>query len=151
MTPKALRLAADLMEAGGLDISELYNLALVNRSYEAIRLWGAGLSKLERNGRILWTNLTLADRGEIGYPGRDDADLINVLSSVDNADIVVIFLEQPNGRVKVSWRARPGFDVSKIAGHFGGGGHPAAAGADIEGSLQDMKDTVLTVTNTLLN
>jgi phosphoesterase RecJ-like protein len=149
MTPKALRLAADLM-AMGIDLPNLYQRALVNRSYEAMRLWGAGLSKLERNGRMVWTTLTLADRADVHYPGRDDADLINMLVNVEGADVAVIFLEQSDRRVKVSWRAQPGIDVSRLALNHGGGGHSAASGAEIPGSLEEVRATVLSETRELL-
>ena len=149
VTPKALRLSANLMETG-IDMSELYRRALVDRSYEAVRLWGSGLSRLERNGRMLWTSLTLTDRAEIDYPGHDDADLINLLSTVEGIDIAIIFMEQPKERVKVSWRARPGFDISQVAAIFGGGGHPAASGAEIQGALTEVQAAVLSATRLLL-
>jgi phosphoesterase RecJ-like protein len=150
VTPRTLRLAAELMERGA-DLAMLYRRALVDRSFEAMRLWGAGLSRLERNGRLLWTTLTLDDRNAAQYPGRDDADLINVLSAVEGADISIIFVEQPNGRVKVSWRAQPGFDVSKIAASLGGGGHAAAAGAEVQGGLPEVQAQILELTRPLLN
>ncbi|MBN2548342.1 MAG: DHH family phosphoesterase [Anaerolineales bacterium] len=149
-TPKTLRLAADLMEAGG-DLSKIYRLSLITRSYEAARLWGAGLTNIQREGGLTWTTLTREDRQAVNYPGRDDADLINVLSSVDGIDIALIFIEQSNGNVKVSWRAQPGFDVSQVALSFGGGGHAAASGAEISGSLQQVRDRVLEATRPLLN
>jgi phosphoesterase RecJ-like protein len=150
MTPKAMRLAANLMEAGG-NLSELYRRALVNRSYEAARFWGVGLNQLEREGRLIWTTLTIADRTASNYPGQDDADLANILSAIDGADIALIFMEQPDGRVKVSWRAQSGFDVSQIAMSFGGGGHPAAAGVELDGNLQQVQASVLAATRPLLN
>ena len=145
MTPKALRLAADLMEEGA-NLPELYRKALVDRSFEAARYWGAGLSKLERDGRLVWTTLTRNDREKAGYSGRDDADLINILASIKDANVALIFVEQPNESVKVSWRAQPGIDVSPIAVSFGGGGHPAASGAEIPGDLEDVKTSVLNAT-----
>ncbi|RME07391.1 MAG: hypothetical protein D6803_04140, partial [Anaerolineae bacterium] len=72
MTPKALRTAARLMEAGA-DLPALYEKALNTRSYEAVRLWGAGLSTLQRQDRLVWATLRLDDRRAIGYPGLDDA------------------------------------------------------------------------------
>jgi phosphoesterase RecJ-like protein len=149
MTPKALRLAADLMEKGG-DLAELYQQALVKRSFEATRFWAAGLNQLEKDDRLIWATLTMANRKAAGYSGRDDADLINVLSSIEDTDIAVIFVEQNNGGVKVSWRAQPGFDISKLAMQFGGGGHPAASGAEIPGSLDKVRTAVLEATRTLL-
>lgn len=150
MTPKALRIAADLMEKGA-DLPEIYRQGLVERSFKAMQYWGAGLENLERDGRMVWATLTLANRRAVGYPGRDDADLINVLSSIQDADIAIIFVEQPHGRVKVSWRSRPGYDVSQVALNFGGGGHPSASGAEIDGDLQEVRSSVLQATRALLN
>jgi bifunctional oligoribonuclease and PAP phosphatase NrnA len=149
VTPAALRLAARLMEMGA-NLSELYRCALVNRSFEATSLWGAGLANLEREDRLVWATLTWADRLAVNYPGRDDADLVNVLSAIEDADIAMIFVEQPNGHVKVSWRSQPGFDVSRVALQFAGGGHPAASGADIPGTLDDVRQKVLDATRPLL-
>jgi phosphoesterase RecJ-like protein len=149
MTSEALRLAANFMDEG-CDLHELYRRALVVRSFESARLWGAGLKQIDRDGHLVWTTLTLIDRKEAGYPGTDDADLVNVLVSVDDADIALIFLEQPDQKVKVSWRSRPEIDVSGVASHFGGGGHANAAGADIPGKLEDVQAAVLDATRSLL-
>jgi phosphoesterase RecJ-like protein len=150
MTSKALRVAADLVEAGA-PLPELYHRSLLSRSFNALRYWGVGLSNLRREERMVWTSLSMEDRRAVGYPGRDDADLINVLTTLRGADVVLIFVEQGNGRVKVSWRSQPGFDVSRIALDFGGGGHKAAAGAEIEGSLADVQEKVLAATRTLFD
>lgn len=149
MTPEAMRIAADLMEAGA-SLPELYQRALIDRSFEAVRFWGYGLTKLQRDGSMVWTTLTMEDRKAAGYSGRDDADLINILSSIESAEVAMIFVEQPNDHVKVSWRAQPGFDVSPIALSFGGGGHPAASGADIPGEMEEVQANVLRATRALL-
>lgn len=145
MSPKALRHAADLMEKGA-DLPEQYSRALLRRSYPAARYWGAGLSSLEKKDKLVWGTLRLKDREECSYPGSDDADLINIISAIDGFDISMIFVEQKNNTVKVSWRCIPGRDVSQIALSFGGGGHPAAAGADIPGTLDEVQPRVLEAT-----
>jgi phosphoesterase RecJ-like protein len=148
VTPEALRLAANLMETGA-NLPEIYMRALVSKTYEAARYWGIGLEKLVREDGLVWTTLSLQDRHSAQYPGNDDADLVNMLSSVE-ATVALIFIEQKNAHVKVSWRARPGYDVAKIALQFGGGGHAAAAGADIPGSLSDVQQSVLAATRSML-
>jgi len=147
--PKTLRIAADLMDVG-VDLPMLYQHALLNRSYEAVRYWGAGISTLQFENRMLWATLSQEDRNKIGYPGRDDADLINVLSSINDVDIAIIFVEQPNETVKVSWRAKKGVDVSQIASDFGGGGHKPAAGAEVQGELEFIKKDVINATRNYL-
>ena len=149
MTPKALRVAADLMEQG-CDLPTLYKRALLNRTYEAVRYWGMGLNTLQKEDGLLWTTLSLEDREAVGYLGRDDADLINILSSIEGADVAVIFVEQADGTVKVSWRSRPGLDVAALALQLGGGGHKSAAGAELQGSLHEVTSHVLRLTRKLL-
>jgi len=97
-----------------------------------------------------WTSLTLADRAVCEYYGNDDADLVNILSTIEEADVAVIFVEQRNTRVKISWRSQPGVDVSKIAVQFGGGGHPAASGVEISGEMEKVQAQVLEATRALL-
>jgi bifunctional oligoribonuclease and PAP phosphatase NrnA len=94
----------------------------------------------------VWTTLTLADRKTANYPGRDDADLINMLSYLNEAEVAIVFIEQPDNVVKVSWRAQNGKDVSQVALRFGGGGHRAAAGAEVTGLLPDVQLQVLNAT-----
>lgn len=149
ITPRVMRTAAGLMELGA-DLSALYFQALTQRSFEAMRMWGAGLSKLARQDGVVWTVISLEDRKLAGYSGRDDADLVNILSAIKGAQISVIFVEQTDNRIKISWRAQPGLDVSALALRFGGGGHPAASGAEIEGALNEVQNQVLEETIQLL-
>jgi len=63
----------------------------------------------------------------------------------------MIFVEQADNHVKISWRAlEPGIDVSQVAKHFKGGGHAAAAGADIPGALEEVEPLVLKTTKEML-
>jgi phosphoesterase RecJ-like protein len=146
---EVLRKCATLIDLGG-DLTHVYNEELVMRPFTAVHYWGFGLQRLERQGDLVWSSLTLADRKETGYDQDDDANLVNVLSSVREAKIAIIFVEQPDQSVKISWRSRPGADVSGIATQFGGGGHAAAAGADVAGTLEDVQHRVIQKTLELL-
>jgi phosphoesterase RecJ-like protein len=148
--PSALRLCAQLMETG-VDLSDLYMRSLVRKSFPAARYWGAGLSTLEQKNGIVWATLTLEDRKRSGYGGNDDADLINMISAIDGNKVGMIFVEQSDNHVKISWRALdPDTDVSQVAKHFKGGGHAAAAGADIPGVLNEVQSLVLKTTREML-
>lgn len=149
MNPKALRIAADLVEKGA-DLPRLYERALLRRSFEALRYWGAGLFKLQREGALVWTSLSLADRLETGYPANDDAELVNNVAFVEGATVVVLFIEQADNQVKISWRSQGDVNVSQIAAQFGGGGHVPAAGADLTGSLEEVQARVLAATRAAL-
>jgi phosphoesterase RecJ-like protein len=150
-TPEALRLSAMLMETG-VDMPDIYMRALVKKTFPAARYWGAGLSSLESKNGIVWGTLTIADRKAAGYGGNDDADLINMISAIDGNKVGMVFVEQQDNHVKISWRALvPGVDVSRVAKHFQGGGHAAAAGADIKGGLSEIQKEVLKKTREMLD
>lgn len=144
-TANTLRLAAKLMDYG-INLSEMYTKTLVGRSYQAAKYWGIGLENLKKTGKVIYTSLSLKDRKTASYPGNDDADLINMLSTIETASVAIMFVEQGKEKVKVSWRAIPGLDISKLALSFGGGGHPAASGAEIIGSLAEVQEKVLNAT-----
>ena len=139
--PAALRIAADMMEAGA-DFHDIYLKTLSDKTLAEALYWGQGLTKIQHNDAILWSTLTLNDRIVSGYQGNDDADLINILSAVKGPLMTILFVEQEDG-VKISWRSVEGVDVSKLAREFGGGGHKAAAGADVDGNLEEIQEKVI--------
>ncbi len=150
-TPESLRQAATLMEFG-VDMTEIYMRTLVTKTFHAARYWGAGLTSLQSKHEIVWGTLTMADRKAAGYSGNDDADLINMISAIDGHKVGMVFVEQGDHHVKISWRALvAGVDVSQVAKYFQGGGHAAAAGADIAGALSEVQKEVLAKTREMLN
>jgi phosphoesterase RecJ-like protein len=149
-SPESLHQAADLLDLG-VDMSTLYYRSLVRRTFVEAKYWGAGLTSLERSNGIIWATLTLADRRASGYEGKDDADLINIVSSIDDAEIAIMFVEQSTKKTKISWRSlKSDIDVSKIALQFNGGGHRAAAGAELSGNLIKVQDRILEATRRYL-
>jgi phosphoesterase RecJ-like protein len=154
INPQALRITADLMELGG-DLTDIYYRTIIEQSYAGARYWGAGLSKLQMENGLVWTTLSLEDRQVAGYKYRDDADLVKILSAIKGAKIAIILTEQTGGYVKISWRLCGSLptelDVSEIAHKFGGGGHKAAAGADVKGKLDEVLIEVLTNTRKSMN
>lgn len=149
-SPESLRQAADLLELG-VDMSTLYYRSLVRRTFVEAKYWGAGLTSLERADGIIWATLTVADRKASGYTGKDDADLINIVSSIDDAEVAILFVEQNAEKTKISWRGlKPHVDVSQLARQFNGGGHKAASGAELSGSLAEVRERVLEATRKIL-
>jgi phosphoesterase RecJ-like protein len=148
-TAKSLGLAQQLMQAGAV-LHQVYDRALFKRSYSAVRLWAEGLCRMNMKHRLVWARLPLEARRASGYQGLGDADLIDVLTSVREADVALIFVERPDGKVKISWRAVPGINVAAVAASFGGGGHAAAAGAELAGTLEEVEARVLAATRSAL-
>lgn len=67
---------------------------------------------------------------------------INYPRIIEGVEIAVMFKPTDNGTCRVSLRSKH-VDVSKIALHFGGGGHARAAGCTINGSLAKVKAEVI--------
>jgi phosphoesterase RecJ-like protein len=149
-SPRVLRIAAQLMEMGA-DLADIYDRGLSRQTLNAARYWGIGLSRLEHNNGLVWATLRLEDRRQAAYPGRDDADLINFLTTIEDALVAVVLVEQSNQKTKVSWRSRPGLDVSRLAAQYGGGGHEQAAGAMVDGDLDSVTSKVVREASSLLH
>lgn len=150
VTTEALAAAQVLMRAGA-DLPQVMERALYRRGFAAVRFWAEGLIQLRLEDRIVWTTLPLDARQRSGYRGAGDADLINVLTTIEEADVAILFVEQSPTAVKVSWRAGQGIDLTPIAKGFGGGGHPGASGAEIAGTLEEVPPRVLAATRAALS
>jgi phosphoesterase RecJ-like protein len=150
VTPEVLRMAAALCELGA-PLSQIYAQSLKHKSLSAVRYWGRGLGRLQREDGLVWTSLQLEDREEVGYEGSDDADLVNLMRDIEGTEIAVVFVEQSGGKIKISWRSREGLDVAALATRFGGGGHAPAAGAMVSGSMDEVRSQVLAATRNVLN
>jgi len=147
---KALKLSTTLMEAGA-DLYALYNKALISRPFSAAKYWGYALARMQRKDGLVWTSMTLEDRSNSGYKLNDDADLTNLLSSIEESRVSVLFVEHSKSKTKISWRSVPGVDVSVLAAEYDGGGHPAAAGAELNKCLQETETLVVARTLAFLH
>ena len=76
------------------------------------------------------------DIKEVKAQPADTEDLVNLTLAVKGTEVAVILIEQPDGRIKVSFRSRGLLDCNALAAAFGGGGHKAAAGTIIEGPFE---------------
>ena len=79
---------------------------------------------------------------ELGVNEDDMDNISNFPRTVAGVCIASTLRETPTGEVKLSVRAVPGYDATKIAVQFGGGGHKGAAGARILLPLQQAAEAV---------
>ena len=74
----------------------------------------------------------------------DNEGIIDHLRSIDGVEAAVFFEELPEGKVRVSARSKfPRIDVCKVCKQFEGGGHAMAAGARVDGTLDQVKNDFL--------
>jgi phosphoesterase RecJ-like protein len=142
VTTGTMAAALRLMRAGGA-LTLVTRQALNRHSVPMIHVWGAALSRATVEERILWTAIPLEAARAVSYQGDGDAGLASFLADVEDTDAVAVFVEREHGHVEVGLRASPGFDVSRVALHFGGGGHALAAGCSLIGPLEQAQRSVL--------
>lgn len=137
-------LAAELTKAGAIP-DRLYQELFDDNSLARQKLSGHVLQSLEltENGKVCHASVTLADYQRLGAVPADSEDLVNFTLSVTGVEVGLLFLEQPAGGTKISFRTRGALDCSKLAESFGGGGHSAAAGAIVLAPLPDVRAQVL--------
>lgn len=123
------QLAAELV-ARGVRPSEVYAQLYENETVGRIRLIGhaLGRAQLDGDGRLVYSWLDQEDFQQAGALPSDSEDIINLLLSVQGAEVAVLFIEQPGQAMKISLRSKGQMDCAAVASRFGGGGHRNAAG-----------------------
>ena len=135
---RALRTCADLMDAGA-DALGIRQRIYENFSPERFRLMVTMLSRLQLHfdGRFAVQYLLNKDFDETGAQRPDTENLIDECRRIKSVEAAALFVEQPDGRFKVSLRSTGPVDVREIAQKFGGGGHKQATGTYLPGPLEN--------------
>src|SRR5262245_3433625 len=151
-TPATFALAAELVRHGA-NPTQLYEALFEQNTLARQRLTGLVLERLQvvERGRVAYTEIHRGDYEATGAVPQDSEDLINHTRSVIGVEVGLLFMEQPRGGVKVSFRSREPVDVAKIAERFGGGGHRLASGAVLQTSLEEARVRVLRAVADALN
>ncbi|MCE9555319.1 MAG: DHH family phosphoesterase [Planctomycetes bacterium] len=144
VTGDALRIAARLVDAGAVP-QEIYTGLYEQDTLARLQLRGRIIARTqtELDGRLAHTAVLTDDFKATGALPSDTEDVINLTLAVSGVEVAVIFVEQPAGNFKLSFRSRSKVDCNAVAKEFGGGGHKAAAGASIAGPLETARRSVL--------
>lgn len=132
-TPRQLQYAERCMAAGA-SLFESIDQQFNRRSHALVCLWGKAINALKIKDRLAYTAVSKAMRDACGM-GISDLNLSSFLVSMNEVDRAAVLVEKDDGQVEISLRAKRGFNVSRAAVALGGGGHPLAAGATIDGPL----------------
>ncbi len=127
-------LARELVLAGA-DPAHCARNIYFGHSTEKMRLLGAALSNLHRQGHLAWIWVTCEQMKQCGAREEDCEGIVNYALSIGDVEVAVFFREMPDGRYRVSLRSKGSVNVSTIAEQFGGGGHACAGGCSVEGPL----------------
>ncbi|MBA3383343.1 MAG: bifunctional oligoribonuclease/PAP phosphatase NrnA [Actinobacteria bacterium] len=146
-TPKSLRLAAELVEAGA-DLHRIFQGVYESVQFAKLKLLARALERAQvyEGGRLVVSYLLRDDFQEVGAAEPYSEGIIDYLRAVEGADMAVLIREPPRSGGplhRVSLRAsHDELDVSAIARKSEGGGHRQAAGFSSEASIDEITDFV---------
>src|SRR5690242_7535822 len=146
-TPKSLRLAAELVEAGA-DVHAVFQQVYESVEFAKLKLLARALERARvlEGGRIVVSYLLRNDFSEVGAAEPYSEGIIDYLRAVEGAELAALIREPPRDdgpARRVSLRASiDELDVSAIARLFGGGGHRQAAGFSSDASIDEITELI---------
>ena len=142
-TARTHRIAAALMDT--VDVAAV-NKALFrtkSRTRLAMEAWMAEWAEYYDHDRVVVMQIPLSLCLDYKATEADVEELSSLAALVEGTDCGVTLRELKDGRVKISLRTGPRVNATEVCALLGGGGHAAAAGATLHGTLGEVKQAVL--------
>ena len=145
------RISAKLVEAGTLPhiIMELF---LLNNSPEKLRFVGNALSSIQTydDSNILFLHTTLAQLKDNNLTQEATSKITRWIKGSTGVKVFIYARELAPDSYRLSLRS-PVVNCNLICGLFGGGGHAAASGCQIDAPLEKIKNMILSEVRKQLN
>jgi phosphoesterase RecJ-like protein len=148
----AFRVASALV-AGGVKPHQVYQHVYENQPPQRMKLLAHILNNLnyEKNGRLAWSVVTQENLRNTNTGVLDTEGFADFPRTIAGVELSLMFLETKEGKVKISFRSKGRYVINGLANRFGGGGHPYAAGALVEGKVQKVISQVIAAAKELLD
>jgi bifunctional oligoribonuclease and PAP phosphatase NrnA len=146
-TPRTLRLAADLVEAGA-DVHRVFQGVYESLEFAKLKLIGRALDRAQvyEGGRLVVSYLLRSDFTDLNVAEAFSEGIIDYLRAVEGAEMAALIREPPRREGpprRISLRAsNDELDVSAIARKSGGGGHRQAAGFSSDASVEEITEFI---------
>lgn len=140
VTPRTMRMAAELMELG-CDSAYINRIMFDTKTMARIRIERCALNTLEMycGNRIAVIYTTLEMERETGANDSDMDGLAAIPRQIEGVVVGITIKEKGENSFKVSVRTLDGCNAADICGKFGGGGHRAAAGCSLSGTVEEVR------------
>ncbi len=150
-TPQTLEVAARLMKLGA-DPQKITEEVYYRVTEGDLRLLARVLegAELFRHNQICFLTINQAILNDSGAKFADTEGIVDYSLYVREVKVGVLFKETGPSRTKVSLRSQNHINVSAVARHFNGGGHPNASGCALDMSLPEAKRVILEKVSELL-
>ena len=138
------RIAAELLETG-IDVGPVNKVLFRTKSKTRLAMEARMVADMELydGDRVVVMSIPLSLRQELHATEADIEELSSLAALVEGTDCGITLRELKPGKVKLSLRTGPRVDACAVCQRLGGGGHKAAAGATVDGTLKDAKALVL--------
>lgn len=138
------RIAAELLETG-IDVGPVNKMLFRTKSKTRLAMEARMVADMELydGDRVVVMSIPLSLRRELHATEADIEELSSLAALVEGTDCGITLRELKPGRVKLSLRTGPRVDACAVCQRLGGGGHTAAAGATVDGTLEDAKALIL--------
>lgn len=143
-TARTHRIAAELMDCG-IDVGAVNKALFRTKSAVRLAMEARMVADMELydNGRVVVMSIPLSLCRELHATEADIEELSSLAALVQGTDCGITLRELKPGRVKISLRTGPRVDACAVCRVLGGGGHKAAAGATVEGTMDEVKAGIL--------
>lgn len=142
-TADTFEYAAEMLRKG-VDIPDICRRTLQLRTPANFELSKRTMDRLEllADGKIAFSYITKKDLEELQAEEGDHEGLVNIGRSIEGVEVSIFIRQEQEGEktYKISMRSNESVNVSDICLMFGGGGHPRAAGATFQGTLEQAKE-----------
>jgi phosphoesterase RecJ-like protein len=147
VTPASHSVVAELIRRG-VRPEEAYRRVYGTAPHRRLMLLRSTLGELEiaPEGGVAWMTVPSDEYDRLGATTDDLEGLVDYPRSVDGVEVGLLFRTTAKGGTKISFRSNGDVDVNQLARRFGGGGHVRASGALVDGSLEDVRNEVVTAT-----
>ena len=138
------RIAAELLETG-IDVGPVNKVLFRTKSKTRLAMEARMVADMELydGDRVVVMSIPLSLRQELNATEADIEELSSLAALVEGTDCGITLRELKPGRVKLSLHTGPRVDACAVCQRLGGGGHTAAAGATVDGTLEDAKALIL--------
>ncbi|MBP8718331.1 MAG: bifunctional oligoribonuclease/PAP phosphatase NrnA [Candidatus Atribacteria bacterium] len=141
---ETFQVAFHLVESGA-DPHLITNYIYHNNNVSGLKLLGEALLKMrvDKKFKLSWTVITRDMMEETFAKEEETEGIVDKILSIKEVQVSVLFREIKNGNIKVSLRSKGEFNVDHFSRIFGGGGHPNAAGCQVEGDINTVTEKVI--------
>ena len=143
-TAQTHRIASELLGCG-IDVGPVNKALFRTKSRTRLAMEARMVAEMELydRDRVVVMQIPLSMRQEMHATDADIEELSALAAQVEGTDCGITLRELGQGKVKVSLRTGPRVNATRVCGLLGGGGHAAAAGATVNGTLEQVKQAVL--------